>query len=109
MDGGTYENRDVINRFNLAVVNTIRASGGNNDKRFILVPTNAATGLDVALNDLVIPNNDSRVIVSIHAYSPYFFAMDVNGTSYWGSDYDKASFTSELDAIYNRFVKNGGL
>jgi len=91
----------------LAVVNTIRASGGNNDKRFILVPTNAATGLDVALNDLVIPNNDSRVIVSIHAYSPYFFAMDVNGTSYWGSDYDKASFTSELDAIYNRFVKNG--
>ncbi|NLU27284.1 MAG: cellulase family glycosylhydrolase [Hungateiclostridium thermocellum] len=105
--GGTYENRDVINRFNLAVVNTIRASGGNNDKRFILVPTNAATGLDVALNDLVIPNNDSRVIVSIHAYSPYFFAMDVNGTSYWGSDYDKASFTSELDAIYNRFVKNG--
>jgi len=42
--GGTYENRDVINRFNLAVVNTIRASGGNNDKRFILVPTNAATG-----------------------------------------------------------------
>jgi len=46
--GGTYENRDVINRFNLAVVNTIRASGGNNDKRFILVPTNAATGLDVA-------------------------------------------------------------
>jgi len=105
--GGTYENRDVINRFNLAAVNTIRASGGNNDKRFILVPTNAATGLDVALNDLVIPNNDSRVIVSIHAYSPYFFAMDINGTSYWGSDSDKASLTSELDAFYNRFVKNG--
>lgn len=105
--GGTYENRDVINKFNLAVVNTIRASGGNNAKRFIMVPTNAATSLDVALNDLVIPNNDDRVIVSIHAYSPYFFAMDVNGTSNWGSDYDKTSLAYELDAIYNRFVKNG--
>jgi len=105
--GGTYENRDVINRFNLAIVNTIRSSGGNNAKRFIMVPTNAATGLDVALNDLVIPNNDSRVIVSIHAYSPYFFAMDINGTSYWGSNNDKTSLTNELDAIYNRFVKNG--
>lgn len=105
--GGTYENRDVINNFNLAVVNTIRASGGNNAKRFIMVPTNAATSMDVALNDLIIPNNDDRVIVSIHAYSPYFFAMDVNGTSYWGSDYDKTSLTNELDAIYNRFVKNG--
>lgn len=105
--GGTYENRDVINRFNLAAVNTIRSSGGNNAKRFIMVPTNAATGLDIALNDLVIPNNDNRVIVSIHAYSPYFFAMDINGTSYWGSNNDKTSLSNELDAIYNRFVKNG--
>ncbi len=105
--GGTYENRDVINRLNLAAVNAIRGSGGNNASRFIMVPPHAAAALDVTLNDFVIPNNDSRVIVSIHAYSPYYFAMDINGTSSWGSSSDKSSLSSELDALYNRFVKNG--
>ena len=105
--GGTYENRDVINKFNLEAVNTIRGTGGNNSQRFILVPTNAATSLDTALNDLIIPNNDDRIIVSIHAYSPYFFAMDINGTSEWGSEHDRFSLTNEIEAIYNRFVQNG--
>lgn len=105
--GGTYENRDVINKLNLAAVNTIRATGGNNSKRFILVPPHAAAAMDVTLNDFVIPNNDSRVVVSIHAYSPYFFAMDINGTSTWGSASDKSSLTAEFNALYNRFISKG--
>jgi endoglucanase len=40
-------------------------------------------------------------------YSPYFFAMDINGTSSWGSDSDKASLDSELDAVYNKFISKG--
>ncbi len=105
--GGTSENRQVINRLNLAAVNTIRGTGGNNAKRFIMVPTHAAAAMDATLNDLVIPNNDSRVIVSIHAYSPYFYAMDIKGTSSWGSSSDKASLSAELDVLYNRYIKNG--
>ncbi|HEY9059985.1 MAG TPA: cellulase family glycosylhydrolase [Pseudobacteroides sp.] len=105
--GGTYENRDVINKFNLAAVNTIRATGGNNESRFIMVPPHAAAAMDVTLNDFIIPNNDSKVIVSIHAYSPYFFAMDINGTSSWGTSSDKSSLTSEFNALYNRFISKG--
>lgn len=105
--GGSYENRQVINSFNLAAVNTIRGTGGNNATRHIMIPAHAASAIDVALNDLVIPNNDSRIIISIHNYSPYYFAMDVNGTSSWGSSSDKSSLAAEFDALYNRFVKNG--
>lgn len=105
--GGTPENRQVINNFNLAAVNTIRSTGGNNAKRHIMIPAHAASAIDVALNDLVIPNNDDRIIISIHNYSPYFFAMDVNGTASWGSSSDRSSLAGELDALYNRFVKNG--
>lgn len=105
--GGTYENRDVINRLNLAAVNTIRGTGGNNASRFIMVPPHAAASLDVTLNDFVIPNDDSRVIVSIHAYTPYHFAMDINGTSEWGSSADMSSLSAEFDVLYDRFVKNG--
>jgi aryl-phospho-beta-D-glucosidase BglC (GH1 family) len=105
--GGTAENRAVINNLNAAAVNTIRASGGNNAKRFIMIPTHAACTLTEAMNDLVIPNNDSRVIVSLHMYSPYYFAMVANSTPTWGSDSDKASLSSEFEAIYNKFIKNG--
>ena len=98
--GGTPENRQVINNFNLAAVNTIRSTGGNNAKRHIMIPAHAASAIDVALNDLVIPNNDDRIIISIHNYSPYFFAMDVNGTASWGSSSDRSSLAGELDALY---------
>ena len=84
--GGTYENRAVINSLNAAAVNTIRASGGNNAKRFIMIPTHGAAALTETMNDLVIPNNDSRVIVSLHMYSPYYFAMVANSTPTWGSN-----------------------
>lgn len=105
--GGTYENRAVINSLNAAAVNTIRASGGNNAKRFIMIPTHGAAALTETMNDLVIPNNDSRVIVSLHMYSPYYFAMVANSTPTWGSNQDKSSLSSELDAIYNKFIRNG--
>jgi endoglucanase len=105
--GGTSEIRSVINSLNLAAVNTIRGTGGNNSKRFIMVPTHAACALTDAINDLVIPNNDSRVIVSLHCYSPYQFSMVSTSNPTWGSNSDKSSLSSEFDAIYNKFIRNG--
>jgi endoglucanase len=105
--GGTAENRDVINQYNLAAVNAIRGTGGNNESRFIMVPTIAACAASVAVNDLVIPNNDSKIIVSLHMYTPCEFSTDINSTFNWGSDSDKSSLEAELDAVYNKFVKNG--
>ncbi|AAK78802.1 endoglucanase [Clostridium acetobutylicum] len=106
-NGGTAESRDVINKFNLTAVNTIRSTGSNNSSRFIMVPTYAASTATAAMNDLVIPNNDKRVIVSLHMYAPYSFAMDPKGTSHWGGEADKDALDGQLNAIYNKFVKNG--
>jgi endoglucanase len=105
--GGTAENRDVINQYNLAAVNAIRSTGGNNTTRQIMIPTISASDATVAVNALTIPNNDSRVIVSLHMYTPYEFSMDTNGTSYWGSNSDISSLNAELNSVYNKFVKNG--
>lgn len=105
--GGTAENRDVVNKFNLAAVNAIRNTGGNNASRHIMIPTIAASASSVAINALTIPNNDSRIIVSVHMYSPYLFAMDNTATSSWGTAADKSALDSELNAVYNKFVANG--
>ncbi|CDM69884.1 putative Endoglucanase A [Clostridium bornimense] len=105
-NGGTTETRTVINSYNKVALEAIRSTGGNNAKRAVMMPTNAATGLEVALNDLVLPDDDN-LIVSIHAYSPYNFAMNASGTSSWNSSTDKAELEAEFDRYYNKFVAKG--
>jgi len=107
--GGTAEARNILNAYNLAIVNTIRSSGGNNAKRHIMIPTHAATPMDVAQDALVIPNNDKRIIVSQHTYWPYNFTMNTGdgATTSWGSQKDQDECIEELDRIANKFVKKG--
>lgn len=107
--GGTAEARNILNDYNLAIVNTIRNSGGNNAKRHIMIPTHAATSMDVAQDALVIPNNDKRIIVSQHTYWPYNFTMNTGdgATTKWGSEKDQTECVEELDRIANKFVKKG--
>jgi len=108
-NGGTAEARGILNEYNAAIVSAMRATGGNNAKRHIMVQTHGATALAVAQNDLVLPPNDTRIIVSQHTYYPYFFTMDTSPTStaQWGSAKDKSEMDAELDRIQAKFVNNG--
>jgi len=107
--GGDAEQREVVNAFNLAAVNAIRATGGNNSLRFIMVPQVGANG--DSLSDLVLPNSDPRLLVSVHNYSPYFFTIagvdDPNATPNWGTDAEKAALEAEIKAYSERFVAQG--
>lgn len=107
--GGTAEARGILNEYNAAIVSAMRATGGNNAQRHIMVQTHAATALQVAQDDLVLPPGDTRIIVSQHTYYPYFFTMDVSSTStaQWGSATDKSEMDAELDRIQAKFVDKG--
>ena len=72
---------DCINKLNQLFVKTVRASGGNNQDRYLMVPGYAAA-VDGALNDYFkLPEDtaDNKIILSIHAYTPYAFALDAGG------------------------------
>ncbi|MGN1416544.1 MAG: glycoside hydrolase family 5 protein [Oscillospiraceae bacterium] len=97
--GGDEEARDCINQLNATFVSTIRASGKNNDKRSLMIPTYAASSDDKVLKDFVVPEDD-RIIVSIHAYTPYNFALADNGTTEWSAD--KSSDTNDIDLVFAR-------
>ena len=107
--GGTHEGRDMVNKYNQAALDSIRATGGNNDDRSVMVPTYAAACYSTTVDDFKIPDDD-HVIVSIHAYNPYWFAMATEGDYYtdkWGSDQDKKNMDSDFDYYYNSFVAKG--
>jgi endoglucanase len=76
-DGGTGEVRDCLNRLNKTFVDTVRATGGNNSKRLLLITTVAASHVPVTINNLEVPE-DEHVAVSIHAYTPYAFTFDID-------------------------------
>lgn len=105
-NGGDAEGREVVNRLNADFVKTVRASGGNNKTRFLMVPTYAASAS--GLEGFELPD-DERLIVSIHAYTPYNFAMQTPGTTSFSADNDNS--TRELkwlsQTLYDRFVSRG--
>lgn len=105
-NGGSTEHRNVMNALNLAAVNAIRATGDNNSSRFIMTPQVGAN-VGAALDALVIPNDDPKVIVSVHSYNPYSFCLQEDGTDSWGTDAEKKSLRDEIKSIADHFVSNG--
>ena len=97
-NGGNDEARDVINHWNAAFVETVRNSGGNNKLRHLMVTPYAASSLDRVLNDFAVPDDD-KVIVSIHAYLPYTFALadTAQATVEWSAD--NAADTNDIDLL----------
>lgn len=73
---------DVINELNQTAVNTIRRSGGNNATRLIMCPGYCASLDGATTSYFKLPNDEADMVaVAVHAYSPYNFAMNENGTA----------------------------
>lgn len=102
---GTADEREVINNLFAAFVETVRASGGNNATRTLIVTGNAAAMDETAVKGIKVPDDD-HVIVSIHSYHPYDFALNDKGTSEF-KDSDKSQLDSEFDLLKSTFIDKG--
>jgi endoglucanase len=97
-NGGTADGREALNTLNKAFVDTVRATGGNNSKRALLITTFAAAITNSSLKDLVIPDDD-RIIVSLHAYTPYNYTY--NSKESWEVFTFTDSVAKEIDNVFN--------
>ena len=106
-DGGTPEMREVVNKLDKDFVDTVRATGGKNKTRCLMVPTYAASSTYVAMNALNIPD-DPNVMVSVHAYTPYNFTMNTGkgGTSKFDSNQEN-SLKQLFKDINNIYLSKG--
>lgn len=76
--GGTEEERVLVNEMNQIFVDTVRATGGNNESRVLVIcPYGNSTNMK-ALKELAIPD-DNNIAVAIHMYTPYVFTYVPNG------------------------------
>lgn len=99
--GGTTAERKVLNNLLAAFVETVRATGGNNKTRFLMVtPYAASPTVYSSMAALEIPDDD-RIIVSLHAYLPYNVALN-------GGSNDKTltdSYKKEIDKVFSDINK----
>ena len=102
---GDSESREVVNQYAKAFVETVRASGGNNPNRCIMVTPYAASSTKQNMEALEVPQGDDKIIVSIHAYLPYSFALDTAGTDQYTSI--DSSITTLFTDINEVFLSKG--
>lgn len=103
-NGGTSAERQLLNTYHKTCVDAIRATGGNNEKRHLMISSYGASVTEAAMSDLVIPNNDPNIMISLHAYFPWAFAGE--GNNRWGSNEDRAQLRAELDKVKNFWIDN---
>lgn len=80
-DGG--KQYRILNEWNQLVVDVIRATGGNNERRWIGVPGYAANP-GFTMPNLVVPNDPAKhIMVAVHCYDPFDFCT-TRKYSEWG-------------------------
>lgn len=107
-NGGTQEEREVINNYLKKFVDTVRSTGGNNSERILIVTTHAASVTSSAVNGLVVPD-DNRLIVSVHSYAPWDFAGsdETCNDRDWGTEEDKKDLDNCFDMLKSKFTDKG--
>ncbi|MCD7956634.1 MAG: glycoside hydrolase family 5 protein [Lachnospiraceae bacterium] len=103
--GGDQEGWDVVNAANQVFIDTIRAAGGCNPYRMLMIPGYAASSSSSALSHIEVPEDDERIIVSVHAYVPYNFALNTEGTDTWNND--TGDIDSLMSTLKELFIDNG--
>jgi len=111
-NGGTPEERNNLNSYYPIFVNTVRSSGGNNGKRILMINPYAASATSTAVNALTLPEDTvaNKLVVSIHAYTPYQFCfVQGSNTPNWSSSNsaDTSAIQSAIQPAYDKFVSKG--
>lgn len=100
----------LANRVNQAFVDTVRASGGNNADRFLLIP-GYGTNIDQTCDSRFHMPKDTaqdRLMISVHYYDPWSYcgADNAAGATAWGIREDYNHMMTALLKM-NRFTAAG--
>jgi endoglucanase len=107
------ESASVLNEFHRLIHKAIRESGGNNEKRFIM-HTALSAGYDATINSPFRFPNDSKynptnnkLLLSVHMYAPYDFAMNPDMELSVFTDEYRRELDDKFTSLYYKYVHRG--
>ena len=101
---------DCIGRLTQRCVDVVRASGGNNATRWLMVTPYAASPYSVQTDHFRLPDDPAgRLIVSVHTYTPYAFTLKPNGVRRFDptKPYQVNEINKVLDIVCDKYVSRG--
>jgi endoglucanase len=106
---------ESVNALNQVFVDTVRASGGGNETRYLMVPS-AGAGAEAALHEafaLPVDTVENRIILSNHSYRPWNFVMAEPDNIWSWSAFDMTAgrdtedINRFMDGLYDKFISQG--
>jgi len=99
----------VINRINADFVATVRATGGNNANRNLILNTYAASPDPRALQDFQLPEDTvpDHLMAEVHSYAPYHFAFETSTPKTVFDDACDREVRSIIDGLGQYLVARG--
>jgi endoglucanase len=98
---------DIINKWNQIFTDRVRAAGGNNIDRYLVIPAYCTIPAQTLADTFILPNDitPNKQIVTFHYYDPHEFS--INGRrSAWGSAADKQKIDDDFAPFQKRFIEN---
>ena len=101
---GAYE---AIRKYHQDFVDAVRATGGNNEFRNLVINPYSAGNSQVVLDEMVVPQDkhSNHIMMSVHSYDPYNFCNDKGE---WSILIFNEECTKEIDDVFNRVMKRSG-
>lgn len=114
-DPRSAESVQCINELNQVFVDAIRTIGSGNSTRYLLVPGYAASVQGSLHTEFQMPKDtvDNRLLLSVHAYTPYNFALlspadkASKDTFSATSAFDVSEIATFMDQLYRKFTPLG--
>lgn len=100
---------DCIMQVNQSFVDLVRASGGNNETRYLMTPSYCASPVYACVDSFSLPDDPAqRTILSVHAYEPYNFALsdDIKSNTFVVGR-TSAQVKSVMDSLYEKYTSAG--
>lgn len=91
---------EAVTSYNQLFVDTVRATGGNNAVRNLMVQTYCGNGDEKSMKNFVVPTDSAKdhLIAHLHNYDPINFTFSSGKTDKWGTDAEKRS----IDSFFTR-------
>ncbi|MBQ8297485.1 MAG: cellulase family glycosylhydrolase [Ruminococcus sp.] len=107
----TDDDYNTLNTLNQAFVDVVRATGGNNADRLLLL-AGADADLSNTCNAKYIVPDDDMVAVDIHYYNPSTFCVAETDSTWgysstWGTDAEKSEVINGFNKLKSNFVDKG--
>ena len=102
------EDREVMQKIGQKFIDSVRATGGNNAKRYLLLNTFGACFSTNEVNNYLMPTDPAdHLLFGVHTYDPHSLCFrEYSGTTFSQNDFNNY-YNNVMPAIESKFLSKG--